>query len=229
MSPTCPQTNMCQLQVDFPPHPTSKICHLSVYHFQDEAVSYVVNVSVQAPVHASSTFLLVKTPIKRTLFIFCFQSIRLAEMVRPSARRDGDRNDVGGRYKGVRMRKWGSWVAEVRQPNSRDRIWLGSYGKPEEAARAYDAAVLCLRGSSAILNFPSTPPDIPNAADLSPPEIQVAASKHARKAPEECEGPELKTPVQPEQSAAGPVPNELKFSMLFGESSDMHGYSEWTF
>ncbi|KAL6330721.1 hypothetical protein AAG906_009149 [Vitis piasezkii] len=205
---------MCQLQVDFPPHPTSKICHLSVYHFQDEAVSYVVNVSVQAPVHASSTFLLVKTPIKRTLFIFCFQ-------------RDGDRNDVGGRYKGVRMRKWGRWVAEVRQPNSRDRIWLGSYGTPEEAARAYDAAVLCLRGSSAILNFPSTPPDIPNAADLSPPEIQVAASKHARKVPEECEGPELKTPVQPEQSAAGPVPNELKKDSLtldysHGQTATLH-------
>ncbi|KAK9055570.1 hypothetical protein SSX86_026654 [Deinandra increscens subsp. villosa] len=85
-----------------------------------------------------------------------------------------------GRYKGVRMRKWGKWVAEVRQPNSRDRIWLGSYDTAEEAARAYDAALFCLRGPSAVINFPTHPPDIPATVDLSPSEIQVAASRHAR-------------------------------------------------
>ncbi|XP_057767573.1 ethylene-responsive transcription factor ERF016-like [Salvia miltiorrhiza] len=98
-------------------------------------------------------------------------------MVRPQPRRQ--RSD--GRYKGVRMRKWGKWVAEVRQPNSRDRIWLGSYDTAEEAARAYDAAVFCLRGPSAALNFPHDPPDILAADELSPSQIQVAASKHARR------------------------------------------------
>ncbi|KAL4571807.1 hypothetical protein LXL04_018572 [Taraxacum kok-saghyz] len=100
-------------------------------------------------------------------------------MVRPKG--DGGRTEKKeGRYKGVRMRKWGKWVAEVRQPNSRDRIWLGSYDTAEEAARAYDAALFCLRGPSALINFPTHPPDIPIAADLSPSEIQVAASRHAR-------------------------------------------------
>ncbi|KAH6828561.1 Integrase-type DNA-binding superfamily protein [Perilla frutescens var. hirtella] len=98
-------------------------------------------------------------------------------MVRPQPRRD--RRD--GRYKGVRMRKWGKWVAEVRQPNSRDRIWLGSYDTAEEAARAYDAAVFCLRGRSAVLNFPDDPPDILSPEELSPSQIRVAASKHARR------------------------------------------------
>lgn len=86
------------------------------------------------------------------------------------------------RYKGVRMRSWGSYVSEIRAPNQKTRIWLGSYSTPEAAARAYDAALLCLKGSSANLNFPLTNSShfIPQDTNtMSPKSIQRVAAAAA--------------------------------------------------
>ncbi|CAI8606011.1 unnamed protein product [Vicia faba] len=91
-------------------------------------------------------------------------------------------------YKGVRKRKWGKWVSEIRLPNSRERIWLGSYDTQEKAARAFDAALYCLRGPQASFNFPNTPLTInvavhhhgvPHVNSLSPQEIQEIAARFA--------------------------------------------------
>ncbi|WZY80897.1 hypothetical protein YC2023_027281 [Brassica napus] len=87
--------------------------------------------------------------------------------------------DASPKYTGVRKRKWGKWVAEIRLPNSRERIWLGSFDSAEKAARAFDAALYCLRGSGARFNFPDNPPEIPGGRSLTPQEIQVAANRFA--------------------------------------------------
>ncbi|KAI4337794.1 hypothetical protein L6164_016169 [Bauhinia variegata] len=85
------------------------------------------------------------------------------------------------KYKGVRMRSWGSWVSEIRAPNQKTRIWLGSYSTAEAAARAYDAALLCLKGSKANLNFPLSASSqyIPQDTVLSPKSIQRVAAAAA--------------------------------------------------
>ncbi|PRQ20745.1 putative transcription factor AP2-EREBP family [Rosa chinensis] len=85
----------------------------------------------------------------------------------------------GRKLKGVRQRKWGKWVSEIRVPGKQDRLWLGSFSTAEAAAVARDVAYYCLRKPSTLegLNFPTVLPcSVNQAADMSPRSIQKAAS-----------------------------------------------------
>ncbi|XP_027333667.1 ethylene-responsive transcription factor ERF017 [Abrus precatorius] len=97
-------------------------------------------------------------------------------MVKPSNESEEQSNL---KYKGVRKRKWGKWVSEIRLPNSRQRIWLGSYDSAEKAALAFDAAMFCLRGPNAKFNFPNNPPDIAASSSMTPSQIRIAAARFA--------------------------------------------------
>ncbi|KAK6117355.1 hypothetical protein DH2020_048873 [Rehmannia glutinosa] len=77
-----------------------------------------------------------------------------AAVSQPSERRGRKKQPADpGRFLGVRRRPWGRYAAEIRDPTTKERHWLGTFDTAQEAALAYDRAALSIKGTQARTNF----------------------------------------------------------------------------
>uniref|UniRef100_J3M060 AP2/ERF domain-containing protein n=1 Tax=Oryza brachyantha TaxID=4533 RepID=J3M060_ORYBR len=119
-------------------------------------------------------------------------------------------------YRGVRMRSWGKWVSEIREPRKKSR-----WGKWVSEISAHDVAALAIKGRAAHLNFPDLAHLLPRPATAAPKDVQAAAllaaaadfpSEANAKSPDACSFASAASP-QPPAPDAEPDPDNALFDL----------------
>ncbi|KAK8671112.1 hypothetical protein V6N13_037720 [Hibiscus sabdariffa] len=92
---------------------------------------------------------------------------RNKSLYQSNERRGRRKSNEPGRFLGVRRRPWGRYAAEIRDPTTKERHWLGTFDTAQEAALAYDRAAISMKGTQARTNFVYT-------CNTSPFDVQSA-------------------------------------------------------
>lgn len=133
----------------------------------------------------------------------------------PSEKRGRRRQAEPGRFLGVRRRPWGRYAAEIRDPVTKERHWLGTFDTAQEAALAYDRAALSMKGTQTRTNFIYSH-DFNNTTTLfpsllSPPPLQNPNFPHS-------------SPVSKAEISESPLSLHDSENPFFFSNQDNSGY-----